>query len=146
MIVRNAGIYLLITTSNQGQDYFISKWSRFYSGHYQYFIISDNCHHLLPVSCLAYETWQNCNVQYTRCFLISNFCHVLNVVFFLLGDSLASEFHWYSYSYSFFSISEIHQTVYRTCHFKRNRYSTEWFLTLLLLLLLLLLFINAIHK
>jgi hypothetical protein len=26
-------------------------------------------------------------------FLISNFCHVLNVVFFLLGNSLVSEFY-----------------------------------------------------
>jgi hypothetical protein len=34
-------------------------------------------------------------IPYDRCnlFLISNFCHVLNVIFFLLGDSPASELY-----------------------------------------------------
>jgi hypothetical protein len=37
-----------------------------------------------------------CNTGFVKqvtVFLISNFCHVLNVVFFLLGDSLMSEFY-----------------------------------------------------
>jgi hypothetical protein len=38
-----------------------------------------------PASCAG-------NVNEPRFFLISNFCRVLNVVFFLLGDSSASEF------------------------------------------------------
>jgi hypothetical protein len=32
-------------------------------------------------------------VKQVTVFLISNFCHVLNYVFFLLGDSLVSEFY-----------------------------------------------------
>jgi hypothetical protein len=32
-------------------------------------------------------------VKQVAVFLISNFCHVLNAVFFLLGDSLVSEFY-----------------------------------------------------
>jgi len=32
-------------------------------------------------------------VKQVTVFLISNFCHVLNVMFFLLGDSLVSEFY-----------------------------------------------------
>jgi len=40
----------------------------------------------------AYNTGQNPNINIgSNILLISNFCHVLNVVCFLLGNSLVSE-------------------------------------------------------
>lgn len=61
LIVRNAGIYLLITRSNQGQDSLISKRSRVYSRHYQDIILSDNCQYLLPISLI--NLWNLAELQ-----------------------------------------------------------------------------------
>jgi hypothetical protein len=54
------------------------------------FMCDSNIPPLLSCSscCRSYEKW-NINLM----FLISNFHHALNVVFFLLGDSPASEFY-----------------------------------------------------